>query len=97
MKYDIHATVMTQIESKKHHREAQNIKNENHTQFSKNPFAFIPAEIQKCWPHNRHCCFFLVAPKSLSSLPKQKPKSQITKAHSKAHSPGYPHVKKQHQ
>lgn len=49
--------------------------NKKHTQFSKNPFAFIPAEIQKGWPHNRHCCFCLVAPKSLSSLSEEK---QIT-------------------
>lgn len=46
----------------------------NHTQFSKNPFAFIPAEIQKGWPHNRHCCFCLVAPKSLFSLSAEKSK-----------------------
>lgn len=51
---------------------SQNKNNKNHTQFSKNPFAFIPAEIQKGWPHNRHCCFCLVAPKSLSSLSEEK-------------------------
>lgn len=67
-------TAMIQTESitERH----KNIKNENHTQFSKNSFAFIPAEIQKGWPHNRHCCLFLVAPKSLSSLQNKNSKLQ---------------------
>lgn len=88
---------MTQTDREKDHRMAENSENENHTQFSKNPFAFIPAEIQKCWPHNRHCCFFLVAPKSLSSLAKQNQKFELWKYMQKATQPGDLHTKKQNQ